>query len=65
VPHVQPSTLVANICSAPARTPASASRSTRSTPIQVAFEISGPPTSLDTHASVTRRSTSGRLRMSA
>jgi hypothetical protein len=60
VPVYQPSTLVEKSWSAPGRTPASMSSSRRSTPVNVAVEMRSPPTVLDTQASVTGRSCSGR-----
>ena len=65
VPVVKPSTLVDAICWAPARTPASASRSASGTPRNTAFETSAPPTSLDTHVMVIGASTRRRARRSS
>jgi hypothetical protein len=65
VPLVQPSTLRLASWSAPERTPASFSTSRSGTPTNVAVEMYGPPTSLDTQHSVTVCSTSRRLRRSS
>jgi len=65
VPAVKPSTLVDSSWSDSARTPASTSSSRMGTPTNLAVEMSPPPTSLDTHARVIARSTSGRRRMSS
>ena len=64
-PHVQPSADVLNSCVAPGCTPTSSSRSASSAPRQTALPTSEPPTSFDTHESVTSRSTMGRARRSA
>ena len=61
VPAVNPSALVDSRASASSCTPASSSSSDRSTPSQVALPARSPPTGLDTHVSVIRRSTSRRL----
>ena len=64
-PHVQPSAEVLKSCVAPGCTPASSSRSASRAPRQTALPTSEPPTSFDTHDSVTSRSIIGRARRSA
>ncbi len=60
MPVYQPSELVLNSWSAPGATPASSSTSRSGTPMKFAVEMRLPPTGLETHVSVTARSTSGR-----
>ena len=57
---VNPSSEVESTMSASAEGPASASRSRIGTPVHTALPTRSPPTGLDTHASVTIRSRSGR-----
>ena len=59
VPAVKPSVLVDSTMSAPGRTPASRSSSRTGQPVQIALPLRSPPTSLDTHISVTIASCMG------